>query len=44
MQSKIIKQLKEEERASFLKLDPVNRILRMTSKGDYQIYLLKHLP
>lgn len=29
MRSKIIEQLKQEERSAFLKLDPVERILRM---------------
>jgi len=29
MHSKIIEQLKEEERKAFLKLDPVARVLRM---------------
>ncbi len=40
MRSKIIEQLREEERASFLKLDPVDRILRM-EKLLYEMISIK---
>lgn len=40
MPSKIIEQLREEERISFLKLDPVERILRM-EKLLYEVISIK---
>jgi hypothetical protein len=40
MRSKIIQQLKDEERAAFLKLDPVDRILTM-ERVLYDVLSLK---